>query len=128
LEVLLDCRKYRNPTSLPPRPTRPQLRRDHSASGLASYNVAFAEWVTLKGEWEQAARESRVLSAKLEAQFKVDLFDEQGWTHRAGRDLVFAMAWERGHSSGFQEVRSEFMELAELCARVVVAQGPGLVR
>lgn len=51
---------------------------------------------------------------ELEKQFKVDLADELGLTGHPKFDKLFEIAWDRGHSDGYQEVYYEAEKLAEL--------------
>lgn len=47
-------------------------------------------------------------------EFKNDLFEELGITENPKRDILFAKAWENGHSSGLYEVYSISNDLVEL--------------
>ena len=47
-------------------------------------------------------------------QFKQDLFEEYNVTNNPRAEKCFSMAWERGHSSGYESVANEFGELVEL--------------
>lgn len=51
---------------------------------------------------------------RLEDQFKVDLLADLGLTGHPKADKVYALAWQRGHSSGYSEVYNEAIDLAEL--------------
>jgi hypothetical protein len=46
--------------------------------------------------------------------FKNDLFIEHGVTENPKANKAFEMAWDRGHSSGLEEVAREFEEIVEL--------------
>jgi hypothetical protein len=50
----------------------------------------------------------------LEAEFKRDLFDQHGVTGHPKAERAFQLAWDYGHSSGFQEVANYFDDLADL--------------
>jgi hypothetical protein len=50
----------------------------------------------------------------LEAEFKADLFDEHGVTGHPKANRAFDLAWDRGHSAGYQEVANYFDDLADL--------------
>lgn len=52
--------------------------------------------------------------ARLEAQFKMDLFETYEVSDNPKADKCYALAWEHGHSSGFSEVASYFSEFVEL--------------
>ncbi len=51
---------------------------------------------------------------KIDEEFKLALYEEYGVETNPKREKVFSMAWERGHSSGYGEVESEFMDLVDL--------------
>lgn len=46
--------------------------------------------------------------------FKDCLFEEFGVTNNPKREKCFSLAWEHGHSSGFNEVYNYFSEFVEL--------------
>ena len=51
---------------------------------------------------------------KIDQEFKQALFVEYGVQNHPKREKAFAMAWDRGHSSGYNDVELEFVDLAEL--------------
>ena len=125
----MEFSKYEINDLYPQRPAKPQLASGHTSAQLKHYAVAFEKWEKLTAAFKEAVASVRSRRLALDAQFKVDALESVGWTHRPGRDLVYAMAWERGHSSGFGSVYSELVELTELCAAVVLAhdQDPGII-
>lgn len=52
--------------------------------------------------------------AAMNALFKKDLFAELGIANNPHAEKLFAMAYERGHSSGFNEIYTIAAELSEL--------------
>lgn len=52
--------------------------------------------------------------ARLDKQFRVDLFAELGITNNPKRDLLFEKAWDMGHASGYEEVANYALDLVEL--------------
>jgi hypothetical protein len=52
--------------------------------------------------------------ARLDAQFRADALAEVGLTGHPKADKAFAMAYERGHSSGHSEVLYYLDDLADL--------------
>ena len=50
----------------------------------------------------------------LEDKFKADLFDDLGITDNPKANLLYAKAWEFGHSSGYSEVYSYACDLVDL--------------
>jgi hypothetical protein len=51
---------------------------------------------------------------KIYCQFKKDLLEELGIADHPKAELLFNMAWDRGHSCGYSEVLIEAGELSEL--------------
>lgn len=53
-------------------------------------------------------------SAMLHEQFKLDMFKDLGIEKNPKREKLFAVAWERGHSSGYSDVYNVACDLVEL--------------
>lgn len=53
-------------------------------------------------------------SAKLHQEFKNDLFEEFGVSDNPKRFKCFDLAWEHGHSSGYEEVYNYFCDFVDL--------------
>lgn len=51
---------------------------------------------------------------RLHEQFKEDLLEELGVTDNPKADLLFAKAWESGHSGGYYEVYNVALDLVDL--------------
>lgn len=49
-----------------------------------------------------------------DGEFKADLLQAYGVTDNPRADRAFSLAWDRGHSCGYQEVAIVFADLAEL--------------
>ena len=64
--------------------------------------------------WDNAVVAYCDAADKREEEFKRDLFEEFGVTDNPKKDRCYTIAYERGHSSGFSEVYSEFSDLVEL--------------
>ena len=86
----------------------PQVRRDYEAS-VSAHN--------------EAARRYREDEGTLTAKFQEDIEEEFGTTGHDKAGLLFAKAWEHGHSSGLGEVYTAYQDLVEL---VDVAPRPGM--
>lgn len=52
--------------------------------------------------------------AKVEEEFKLALFEEYRMENNPKREKMFSIAWEKGHSDGYNGVESEFSTLVEL--------------
>ena len=64
--------------------------------------------------YKQMQKEYAEEESRCYIQFKQDLFKEYSVINNPKADKCFAMAWERGHSSGYESVANEFDELVEL--------------
>lgn len=53
-------------------------------------------------------------ASRLHMEFQQDLFEDYGVSDNPKRFKCFALAWERGHSSGHSEVYYEFGDLVAL--------------
>ena len=51
---------------------------------------------------------------RINEQFKVDVLEDIGIEKHPMANRLFDMAWDRGHSSGFQSVYEEACELSQL--------------
>ena len=51
---------------------------------------------------------------KLHEEFVNDLFENFNVMNNPKKDKAFALAWKRGHYSGYEEVYNEFYDLVEL--------------
>jgi hypothetical protein len=56
---------------------------------------------------EKMRRRYREEEGRLAGLFHDDLLAELGLTDHPKADLLYSMAWERGHSSGYSEVANE---------------------
>jgi hypothetical protein len=61
-----------------------------------------------KAAWRAEAEERRLLREKLEASYAC-----QSWG-KVTLDRLWNMAWDRGHSGGYQEVEAEYCGLSNL--------------
>lgn len=88
-----------------------------SASNLISY-AQDQGYIVEKFEdrdlFKVAKEQSRSKTDEIEEQFKKELFILWEVSANPKRDLLFAKAWELGHSNGFGEVEHWFEELVEL--------------
>ena len=63
----------------------------------------------------RAARTAyRAEQGRLQEEFKRDLFEEHGVTDHPKAERCYALAWEKGHSAGLQEVANFFDDFVDL--------------
>lgn len=65
-------------------------------------------------EFQAAIKPYQDEQSVLHDEFKRDLFEDLGIEENPKKELLFAKAWEQGHSSGFSEVYNYAAELVEL--------------
>jgi hypothetical protein len=71
--------------------------------------------VLIRGDLARAQRQAcNEDQARLEAEFKADMFAHYGVTGHPKAQRAYEIAWSHGHSAGFAEVDIYFSELAEL--------------
>lgn len=61
-----------------------------------------------------ARRKYRAEMTKIQDDFQNALYEEYGVKDHPKREKMYSKAWERGHSSGYAQVESEFEEIVEL--------------
>jgi hypothetical protein len=73
--------------------------------------IEYLRWKTQtpnqRKEWENKV-------SKLEEKWKKWLFKDEGVEKNPKREKCFQIAWEEGHSYGYEEVESCFRDLVEL--------------
>ena len=94
--------------------TKPRLPAGHSAEEAAAYAAELKEWENYRGVYAEQKSAWHQDEARLTAQFKLDLLAELGIAEHPKADLLYEMAWERGHSGGLIEVLQVAEDLSDL--------------
>ena len=68
---------------------------------------------TIKENPERAMARHRD-NARLEEEFKRDLFEDLGITNNPKAEKLYSKAWELGHSAGYSEIYLDAQDLVEL--------------
>lgn len=110
---------YDPPGDYPDQPARPPVLRK-AAGELTEAEVAGlarvrAEYAAARGRYEEAVRYRMRVQGDCQARFREDLLAEHGIAvdDPFGREM-YALAWGRGHGSGYDEVVTAFEELLPL--------------
>lgn len=94
----------------PEMPKKPE-RGEMSAS---AYGRAVAKYEQAKDRARDVRLEYRAKQNECDEEFKAALAKELGLAGHPKYDLLFRMAWEEGHSSGYSEVANYADTFAEL--------------
>jgi len=110
---ITDCFSYDKKPRRPPEPTKGTGKL---AENYRQYADALAEWEKLMAEWDEGKTERRSAITKTENACLAYLEELSGVNELSPKQAakVKALAWDRGHSSGFPEYYFELMELMEL--------------
>lgn len=87
----------------------------------ATSNLPYPHGVTGE-ERTQLLKAYRTGEAAIRAQFAVDLANEYGFDNDALDALVFARAWEDGHSYGYQEVERLYSDYVDFLTNAFQAR------
>jgi hypothetical protein len=106
--------KYQNTLPYPQKPVKPSGvgitsvgRAEKFTGDVCRYEAEMLEYNFQAGEYHKKEHD-------LYEQFKQDVLIEVGLAGHPKADKVFARAWERSHSSGYEEVFNVLEDLAEL--------------
>lgn len=109
---LWDAVPYPEIYSLPPKPNRKDFPNH------ASYGVALDDWETagkqIKEEFRKLRSAWSTETSRIEDEFKKELLKFLEVADHPKADKLWQLAWEQGHSDGFNEVAMHAEELAEL--------------
>jgi len=107
---------YRNTDPYPQAPARPI-----PVFTIATTSAEIKGYADQLDRWERTVDSTKMeqdawshKNAKLGSQFKVDLEEETGMTGHPKADLLYQKSYERGHSGGFGEIYSAYMDMLEL--------------
>ena len=78
------------------------------------YPNALIQEVLDEDAYKARRQEYDVESAKLDREFRDDLFEDYGVSDNPKRFKCFEIAWEKGHSFGLEEVDGRFGDFVEL--------------
>jgi hypothetical protein len=116
----LDAGYYYAPLAREPRPVKPKTKvwlrkvNDVYPEESRAYAAAMAEYESAMQRWTAAATERTRKQTELDAEFQRDVLSQLGLSDHPKADLLFTMAYQRGHSDGHRAVYSEAEDLAEL--------------
>lgn len=114
----LENGEYENKTPYPTKPKRPAKAGTPAGKMTGEELRAMADEIEAWNKADEAYREAlkeynRETGRKMES-FRADALKELGLEGHPKADKAWAMAWERGHSSGLISVYQELDEIADL--------------
>lgn len=97
----------------PSKPSKPVLSANPSSAEAKLFATQLEKWEHDMRLCDDAVRMVRVEKEGRMAEFKELIRDDYD-LNTAQFDILWAYAWQRGHSSGLQEVVSHFQEIFEV--------------
>lgn len=114
----MDFDLYKNKNPYPIKPKKPEgwnrKISEVNESEIAGLTISLREYNAAMEKYYEEEREYREETSRLYQKFKDDLFKENGVTGNPKAQMAYDMAYDRGHSSGLEEVVYYFEELVEL--------------
>lgn len=109
---------YKNALSYPTKPKEPEvlrkLARDLSDVDIAALPVTRALYAEDMAEYRADLAAYRQEDARLEELFRVDLAHDHGMIDHPKEGLLYAKAYENGHSGGYSEIYNVYSDLVDL--------------
>ena len=97
------------------RPVKPHLKAGApSPKEIRAHADAVEAYDKAMAEYHKGTERYRKAQAQEEADVREAILAEHGLAGHPKAGQVYSMAWEHGHSSGYEEVESWVRELAEL--------------
>lgn len=110
----LEANAYRNPEPYPQAPRKPRLSAGATPAEVRAHADALEAYDEAMKKHRDAMAGYYARTAALEAEFRLDLESAFDMVGHAKADLLYAKAWQRGHSGGLHEVAQEYNDLVEL--------------
>jgi hypothetical protein len=104
---------YKNNMPYPSRPKKPVLK-DQTPAAARAYADELEAYAEDVKQYEEERRAYGAESARLEAKFRDDLEAEHDTKGHPKADMLYSMAYDRGHSAGMSEVANYYDELSQL--------------
>lgn len=95
-------------------PTHPRKPERIKFANNSSYGMAMDVWEEQMDEYRESLLKYKQEQARLIALFRNDVLKSLGLFAHPRADVLWKLAWDRGHASGLTEVATEMEELSEL--------------
>ena len=110
----MDFDSYKPNVSYKAKPSKPRLPHGPTAEQARVFADDMELYEVGMEEFRKHTEAFRAAERDAMSRFKADVLAENGITDHPKADKLYEMAWERGHSSGIQEVAMYAEELSEL--------------
>ncbi len=114
----MDTNKYYERLKAIPYPERPKKPRfptfDSTPAELRQYADEIEAYNKVKAEWLAEHRKFSDKQDEVYAEFKADLLKELGIEKNPKAELLYSIAWQKGHAGGLADVWCEAADLVEL--------------
>jgi len=110
----MDFDKYKNDVPLKKYPRKPRPPSPATAAQARAFADELDVYTKLKEEWDAQREVYNQRQAEIEEEFYNDLCEDLGITGHPKAGKLFSIAWEKGHSSGYQEVYVVACDLVDL--------------
>lgn len=99
----------------PEYPRRPAFPKSTATPAeLRQYADAVEAYNKVRTEWSKESKEYRIKHDEIIDEFKAELFKELGIEKNPKAELLYSIAWQKGHSGGLGDVWAEACDLVEL--------------
>lgn len=107
----------------PERPTRPKAPTGDEPKKFREHARALEDYARLQEEYQARLKEYNAGRSKLQEQWEEMLFASHPKHPEPVKRVIYGVAYDRAHSSGWQSVRHEFDSLVDLIDDVMKAGG-----
>ena len=106
--------EFENRVAYPDRPSKPRLERNHTSAEVTAYAKQLALYETLNASYRADLDAYLAEDRAAYEFFKTELLKDLGIADHPKAERLFTMAWEDGHSEGYEAVYSRAEDLSEL--------------
>lgn len=110
----MNTNKYENTLPYPSKPIKPRMDSNPTKADADRYFKSMEEYELLIKKYLEDKDAYNDNEGKLREQFKQDLFVDLGIVDNPKKDLLFSIAWDKGHSAGLNEVYIEACSMVRL--------------
>lgn len=110
----MDYEKYKNTLPYPSKIAKPVLKDATSPAAHRKYADELEQYEKDMIPYREALKAWNAHGRDLQEQFKTDLIEELGITGHPKAELLYSIAWQMGHSSGYSDVHTHATDMVDL--------------